>query len=191
MPYSLDNKLVIGISSQALFDLDEANAVYLAEGLETYPAVQRVAGGASQLGRQLPRVQAMDSRGFDLGRSSAVGLRRLVWWTVIALAATGCVSRVEVRVENLTDTPFLVALRGEDRGIWEATGGAVGDITVTVPHGSVLLLVLTQQCEITARYGLSSGDSYDVVIGDGGEAELSKSDVALTGVPLPPSAQCP
>ena len=178
MPYSLDNKLVIGISSQALFDLDEANAVYLAEGLETYPAVQRVAGGASQLGRQLP------------GHHLRV-LRRLVWWTVIALAATGCVSRVEVRVENLTDTPFLVALRGEDRGIWEATGGAVGDITVTVPHGSVLLLVLTQQCEITARYGLSSGDSYDVVIGDGGEAELSKSDVALTGVPLPPSAQCP
>lgn len=41
VPYSLDDKLVIGVSSQALFDLAEANAVYVAEGLESYRAYQR------------------------------------------------------------------------------------------------------------------------------------------------------
>jgi 5'-nucleotidase len=41
VPYSLDDKLVIGISSQALFDLAEANAVYVGEGLESYRAYQR------------------------------------------------------------------------------------------------------------------------------------------------------
>lgn len=41
MPYNLDDKLVIGISSRALFDLDEANDVYEKDGLEAYRAYQR------------------------------------------------------------------------------------------------------------------------------------------------------
>jgi 5'-nucleotidase len=36
MPYSFDGKLVIAISSRALFDLDEANRVYEQQGLEAY-----------------------------------------------------------------------------------------------------------------------------------------------------------
>lgn len=41
MPYSLDDKLVIGVSSRALFDLAEANAVYEADGLDRYREYQR------------------------------------------------------------------------------------------------------------------------------------------------------
>ncbi len=39
--YSLDDKLVVGISSRALFDLSQANAVYETEGLAAYRAYQR------------------------------------------------------------------------------------------------------------------------------------------------------
>jgi 5'-nucleotidase len=41
VPYSLDDKLVVGISSRALFDLADANAVYEADGLERYREYQR------------------------------------------------------------------------------------------------------------------------------------------------------
>lgn len=40
MPYTLDDKLVIAISSRALFDLTEANEVYERQGLEAYRAYQ-------------------------------------------------------------------------------------------------------------------------------------------------------
>jgi len=36
MAYSLDDKLVVGISSRALFDLEEENQIYETEGLEAY-----------------------------------------------------------------------------------------------------------------------------------------------------------
>jgi len=39
--YSLDDKLVVGISSRALFDLSQANAVYETEGLAAYRSYQR------------------------------------------------------------------------------------------------------------------------------------------------------
>jgi 5'-nucleotidase len=41
MPYSLDDKLVIGISSRALFDLDEAHKIYIEKGLASYLEYQR------------------------------------------------------------------------------------------------------------------------------------------------------
>lgn len=41
MPYSLADKLVIGISSRALFDLDEADEVFRRDGLAAYRAFQR------------------------------------------------------------------------------------------------------------------------------------------------------
>lgn len=41
MPYSLEDKLVIGITSRALFDLDEANTLYRTHGLAAYRAYQR------------------------------------------------------------------------------------------------------------------------------------------------------
>lgn len=41
MPYTLDDKLVVGISSRALFDLVEANDVYERDGLERYREYQR------------------------------------------------------------------------------------------------------------------------------------------------------
>ncbi len=40
MPYSLDDKLVVGISSRALFDLEEENRIYEEEGLDAYSAYQ-------------------------------------------------------------------------------------------------------------------------------------------------------
>ena len=41
MPYDLTNPLVIGISSRALFDLEEENRIYETQGLEAYSAYQR------------------------------------------------------------------------------------------------------------------------------------------------------
>lgn len=40
MPTDISHKLVIAISSRALFDLDESNAIYEKEGLEKYAAYQ-------------------------------------------------------------------------------------------------------------------------------------------------------
>ncbi len=40
MPYSLEGKLVVGISSRALFDLDEADLVYRRDGLAAYREFQ-------------------------------------------------------------------------------------------------------------------------------------------------------
>lgn len=40
MPIKLDDKLVVGISSRALFDLEEENAIYEREGLAAYTAYQ-------------------------------------------------------------------------------------------------------------------------------------------------------
>jgi len=41
MPYELSNKLVVGISSRALFDLDESDEVFRREGLAAYRRFQR------------------------------------------------------------------------------------------------------------------------------------------------------
>jgi len=41
MAYSLDDKLVIGISSRALFDLEHENGIYEADGVAAYAAHQR------------------------------------------------------------------------------------------------------------------------------------------------------
>jgi 5'-nucleotidase len=41
MPETLEDKLVVGISSRALFDLDEANAVFEQEGLSAFRQYQR------------------------------------------------------------------------------------------------------------------------------------------------------
>ena len=40
MPLKLDDKLVIGVSSRALFDLEAENKIFEEEGLEKYSAYQ-------------------------------------------------------------------------------------------------------------------------------------------------------
>ena len=40
MPHTLDDKLVVGVSSRALFDLEEENRIYENEGLEAYSKYQ-------------------------------------------------------------------------------------------------------------------------------------------------------
>lgn len=40
MPYSLENKLVVGVSSRALFDLSAENEIFEKEGVEAYRAYQ-------------------------------------------------------------------------------------------------------------------------------------------------------
>ena len=41
MPYQLDSKLVVGVSSRALFDLEEENAIFEKDGLEAYIRYQQ------------------------------------------------------------------------------------------------------------------------------------------------------
>ena len=41
MAVTLDNKLVVGISSRALFDLEYENTIYEEQGLQAYLAYQR------------------------------------------------------------------------------------------------------------------------------------------------------
>lgn len=60
MAYSLDDKLVIAITSRALFDLDEAHAVFRQHGLAAYRAHQREREGQPLLpGTGLPLVRAL------------------------------------------------------------------------------------------------------------------------------------
>ena len=40
MPLDLSNKLVVGISSRALFDLEEENKIFVEQGLEAYEEFQ-------------------------------------------------------------------------------------------------------------------------------------------------------
>ena len=41
MPETLDNRLIIAISSQVLFDLSESNQIFESEGVERYAEYQR------------------------------------------------------------------------------------------------------------------------------------------------------
>ena len=41
MPYDLTDKLVIGLASSALFDLEESDAIFRTDGPEAYQAFQR------------------------------------------------------------------------------------------------------------------------------------------------------
>ncbi len=66
MPYTLDDKLVVAITSRALFDLHEADDVYVQDGLEAYRAHQLAReadplepGTAFPLVRGLLRINAL------------------------------------------------------------------------------------------------------------------------------------
>lgn len=60
MPYSLKDKLVIGIASRALFDLNEAHQVYVEHGLDAYRAYQlKRENEPLQQGTGLPLVEAL------------------------------------------------------------------------------------------------------------------------------------
>lgn len=66
LPYTLDDKLVVAISSRALFALDEADAVFRDHGLEAYRQYQReredqplAAGTGMPLVRGLLRINAV------------------------------------------------------------------------------------------------------------------------------------
>ena len=69
MPYSLADKLVIGISSRALFDLEKENRIYEQEGLAAYSAYQKAhendilaPGTAFPLARALHRLNDGDEK---------------------------------------------------------------------------------------------------------------------------------
>lgn len=60
MPFDLSDKLVIGISSRALFDLEEANAIFEREGVEAFAAFQRAHEDAPlRPGTAFPLVRAL------------------------------------------------------------------------------------------------------------------------------------
>ncbi len=60
VPYSLDEKLVVGITSRALFDLDEEDALFRARGLAAYRAHQREREGVALApGTAFPLVRAL------------------------------------------------------------------------------------------------------------------------------------
>lgn len=41
MPYPIERKLVVAVSSRAVFDLEEANRVFIEEGVDAYRTYQR------------------------------------------------------------------------------------------------------------------------------------------------------
>jgi len=79
MAYDLNDKLVIGISSRALFDLEQANAIYQSEGVAAYAAFQRQHEDASlAAGTAFPLVRAL------LQLNALIPGRRLVEVVVIS-----------------------------------------------------------------------------------------------------------
>jgi len=71
MAYDLNDKLVIGISSRALFDLEQANAIYQNEGVAAYAAFQRRHDDAS-----LAAGTAFPPAGQSLATAGADGAHR-------------------------------------------------------------------------------------------------------------------
>ncbi len=72
MAYKLDDKLVVGISSRALFDLDAADRVYRTQGLAAFRSYQRARETeALEAGPAMPLVRAL-LRLNDLGRGRFV-----------------------------------------------------------------------------------------------------------------------
>lgn len=60
MPYSLSDKLVIGISSRALFNLERENQIYEQHGVDAYAAFQREhENDPLQPGSAFPLVKAL------------------------------------------------------------------------------------------------------------------------------------
>ena len=79
MPYDLSDKLVIGISSRALFDLEVENAIYDEQGVETYADYQRAhENDPLQPGTAFPLVKAL------LRLNDLIPERRLVEVVVIS-----------------------------------------------------------------------------------------------------------
>lgn len=79
MPYDLSDKLVIGISSRALFDLEDANTIYNEQGVEAYANFQREhEDDALQPGTAFPMVKAL------LRLNELIPDRRLVEVVVIS-----------------------------------------------------------------------------------------------------------
>lgn len=69
MPYSLNDKLVVGISGRALFDLTDEHAVYEQHGLEAYRRLQRLREQVPlKPGTGFPLVQALLAINKKLGR---------------------------------------------------------------------------------------------------------------------------
>ena len=60
MAFTLEDKLVVAISSRALFDFEEENRVYEKGDLAEYEALQRVAAErAGQTGRRVPLIRKL------------------------------------------------------------------------------------------------------------------------------------
>jgi len=79
MPYDLSDKLVIGISSRALFDLEAENAIYAEKGVEAYSDYQRAhENDALETGTAFPLVKAL------LSLNELIPERRLVEVVVIS-----------------------------------------------------------------------------------------------------------
>jgi len=79
MPYDLSDKLVIGISSRALFDLETENAIYAEQGVDAYSAYQRAhENDALEPGTAFPLVKAL------LRLNDLIPERRLVEVVVIS-----------------------------------------------------------------------------------------------------------
>jgi 5'-nucleotidase len=79
MPYDLSDKLVIGISSRALFNLEQENEIYEKQGVNAYAAYQRKNEDAPlQPGTAFPLVQAL------LNLNALIPDRRLVEVVVIS-----------------------------------------------------------------------------------------------------------
>lgn len=66
MAVTLDDKLVVGISSRALFDLEEENRIFEQEGLEAYAAYQRQQeNDILQPGTAFPLIKALHKLNAD------------------------------------------------------------------------------------------------------------------------------
>jgi 5'-nucleotidase len=82
--YSLSDKLVIGISSRALFDLEHENKIYQSDGTEAYAAYQRANEDQPlKPGTAFPLIKAL----LELNERFTTAPRRLVWNTTFTIGA--------------------------------------------------------------------------------------------------------
>ena len=77
MAVILDDKLVVGISSRALFDLEEENRIFEEEGLEAYAAYQRAhENDILKPGTAFPLIKALHRLNADGRYLTEIGLEK-------------------------------------------------------------------------------------------------------------------
>jgi hypothetical protein len=97
----------------------------------------------------------------------------------LGIAIGGCSSTVEILVENEMDTDQRIELRGERFEAWLVPAGEERRISSRAEPRS-LLLILSTECQVEDRYGVSAGSYVLTIRPDGAHLVEGSIDSSAT-----------